>query len=119
MVTDWTTNPLTYGSYSDWPIGYTEDSHSAMKEPAGNLYFAGEHMNPNWFGFVHGAHDSGIEVGNQVVKAVLPPTAAPGNPTAAPGNPTAAPGNGTIDMNSSAASALLPSMFVALVWFGN
>merc|ERR1711971_262416 len=49
FVTNWTHNPYSYGSYSDWPIGYTAKQHNAMIAPFGmdgkrkNVYFAGEH----------------------------------------------------------------------------
>ena len=56
------TNPLFYGAWSNWPPGYTKDSHDALRAPVGRIYFAGEHTSYRYYGYLHGAYHSGNEV---------------------------------------------------------
>mmetsp|Transcript_169329 Transcript_169329/g.537859 ORF Transcript_169329/g.537859 Transcript_169329/m.537859 type:complete len:132 (-) Transcript_169329:419-814(-) len=65
LVTNWTHNPLSYGSYSWWPMNYTEEQWEAMKRPEGRLFFVGEHTSDN-YGFVHAA----LATGEQAAEAV-------------------------------------------------
>jgi len=58
-VTDWSTNPLAFGSYSDWPLNYTEAEHAAMTAPHKRVHFGGEHTTPDDYGYVHGAWKTG------------------------------------------------------------
>lgn len=69
FVTNWTHNPLTYGSYSWWPMNYTGEQWEAMKRPEGRLFFAGEHTSDN-YGFLHAALDSGEEAAKAVYKVL-------------------------------------------------
>eukprot|EP00440_Ansanella_granifera_P044096 gb/GFBE01047788.1/.p1 GENE.gb/GFBE01047788.1/~~gb/GFBE01047788.1/.p1 ORF type:complete len:226 (+),score=39.21 gb/GFBE01047788.1/:1-678(+) len=70
LVTNWTHDQWTFGSYSNWPLGYTEEEHLLMKANEGRLHFAGEHMSGEYFGFVHGAWESGLEAAQQVLDAM-------------------------------------------------
>lgn len=67
MVTDWSKSKFAYGSYSDWPVGYTEKEHNLMIQNEGRLFFAGEHATGVWYGFLHGAFKSGKQVAQQVL----------------------------------------------------
>jgi len=69
-VTNWTNNPLSYGSYSDWPLGYTEAQHEEMIAPLGRLLFGGEHTNPDGYGYGHGAIDNGRQRAADVLSAI-------------------------------------------------
>ena len=57
-------NPLFKGAYSNWPPGYGKDSYDALKAPVGRIYFAGDHTSYCYYGYMHGSHESGIEVAN-------------------------------------------------------
>eukprot|EP00404_Azadinium_spinosum_P025568 CAMPEP_0180678054 /NCGR_PEP_ID=MMETSP1037_2-20121125/68179_1 /TAXON_ID=632150 /ORGANISM="Azadinium spinosum, Strain 3D9" /LENGTH=274 /DNA_ID=CAMNT_0022707675 /DNA_START=111 /DNA_END=933 /DNA_ORIENTATION=+ len=67
LVTNWTHNPLTFGSYSNWPIGYTTPEWEEMVKNEGHLYFAGEHVD-ELFGYVHGALNSGQSVASSIAE---------------------------------------------------
>jgi len=73
-VTNWTNNPLSYGSYSDWPLGYTEDQHNEMNAPLGRLLFGGEHTNPDSYGYGHGAIDNGRERAAEILELIYEAT---------------------------------------------
>ncbi|CAH1801854.1 unnamed protein product [Owenia fusiformis] len=70
LVNTWLDNPLTMGSYSNWPIGFDEDDHDVMTAPIGNLHFAGEHTNARYYGYTHGAYMSGVDAATNVVDCV-------------------------------------------------
>ena len=63
-------NPLFEGAYSNWPPGYSKDSHDALKAPVGRIYFAGEHMSYFYYGYMHGSYESGIDVANALDKCI-------------------------------------------------
>jgi len=65
-VSNWSNDPLSYGSFTDWPLGYTEDEHNLMQANEMRLYFAGGHLSPEFFGFLHGAWESGLKIGEMV-----------------------------------------------------
>jgi polyamine oxidase len=69
-VTNWTNDRYSYGSYADWPIGYTEEQHINMVEPFGNVYFAGGHTDSEFYGFLHGAIYSGQNKSNTVLEMI-------------------------------------------------
>ena len=58
-ISRFSTNPLFYGAWSNWPPGFTTDSHDALKAPVGRIYFSGEHTSTLNFGIVQGAYFSG------------------------------------------------------------
>jgi polyamine oxidase len=62
----WTTNPWTYGSYSNWPAGTTLEMHQNLRANVGRLYFAGEATSAEYFGFLHGAWFEGQEAGLRI-----------------------------------------------------
>ncbi|KAI7871260.1 hypothetical protein BDF14DRAFT_1993399 [Spinellus fusiger] len=67
----WHSNPLFRGSYSNWPIGELSEHHANMKAPLQNrLFFAGEAMSTNYFGFLQGAWFSGAETGDAVAQCI-------------------------------------------------
>jgi len=67
VVTDFSTNPLFLGSYSDVPFGITSFQYYRMTDPVGRLHFAGEHTSESHFGFLHGAIKSGKRAANAVI----------------------------------------------------
>ncbi|PNY29651.1 Polyamine oxidase [Tolypocladium capitatum] len=62
----WTKTPWAYGSYSNWPIGTTLEMHQNLRANVGRLWFAGEALSAEYFGFLHGAWFEGREAGEQV-----------------------------------------------------
>ncbi|KAI8384350.1 uncharacterized protein BYT42DRAFT_562210 [Radiomyces spectabilis] len=71
MFPRWHSNPLFRGSYSNWPIGELDQHHINMKAPLHNrLFFAGEAMSKEYFGFLQGAWFSGEETGSHVVQCI-------------------------------------------------
>ena len=69
-VTNWTHNPLSYGSYSATQLGFTSEMWDLLRENFGRIYFAGEHTSENFSGFVHGAYDEGQRIANTVIKRI-------------------------------------------------
>ena len=62
--------PLLRGGWTNWPPGYTADSHHALQAPVGRVYFAGEHTSFKYYGYLHGAYLSGEEVGDKLDKCI-------------------------------------------------
>ncbi|KAH9769247.1 polyamine oxidase 1 [Citrus sinensis] len=59
LIPKWWSNRLYKGSYSNWPNGYTLHSYHDLQQPFGRIYFAGEHTNSTYLGYVDGAYFSG------------------------------------------------------------
>ena len=69
VVAAWETDPLFHGSYSNFPLGVTEDTIDLLAAPVGALYFTGEATSYKYAGFVHGAYFAGIDTANKVLQA--------------------------------------------------
>jgi len=68
----WPSNPLARGSYTCYKPGQFTSIAGLEGQPAGNLYFAGEHADSfyNWQGFMEGAALSGIGAASAILRAV-------------------------------------------------
>jgi polyamine oxidase len=67
----WHSNPLFRGSYSNWPIGELDEHHANMKASLHNrVYFAGEAMSTQYYGFLQGGWITGGETGAQVAQCI-------------------------------------------------
>ena len=66
---DWTCDQYFRGSFSNNPLGLTEDDKRELSEPEGKLYFSGEGNSIEHGGTVHGAYCSGVETAIKIVKA--------------------------------------------------
>ena len=55
LIPDWHSNPLFFGSYSNWPIGVDKEVYDNLDAPLGRLYMAGEAFSQNYNGYLHGA----------------------------------------------------------------
>ncbi|KAI8085106.1 uncharacterized protein BX664DRAFT_375578 [Halteromyces radiatus] len=67
----WHSNPLFRGSYSNWPIGEMNQHHENMKAPLHNrVFFAGEAMSKDFFGYLQGAWISGEETATHVIQCI-------------------------------------------------
>lgn len=70
-VPRWTSNPLFRGTYSNWPIGELSQHHVNMVAPLHNrVFFAGEAMSADFYGFLQGAWFSGADAGHNVVQCI-------------------------------------------------
>jgi polyamine oxidase len=54
MYPRWSTEPWAYGSYSNWPPGYSIEMHQNLRANLENLYFAGEALSAEYYGFLQG-----------------------------------------------------------------
>ncbi|GFF63469.1 polyamine oxidase [Aspergillus lentulus] len=66
MYPRWSTEPWSYGSYSNWPASTGLEEHQNLRANTGRLWFAGEHTSPSYFGFLHGAYFEGLDAGRQI-----------------------------------------------------
>ena len=69
IVPDWDINPLFLGTYTNTPVGVTDETYRMLANPVGRLYFSGEATSRNGSGFLNGAYYSGIESANAVLAA--------------------------------------------------
>lgn len=67
----WSSDPFTCGTYSYKRVGFTSDHRAALAAPVCNqLFFAGEHTDPNAPATLRGAYCSGIRAARQVMQAL-------------------------------------------------
>ncbi|KAF7732131.1 hypothetical protein EC973_006386 [Apophysomyces ossiformis] len=67
----WHSDPLFRGSFSNWPIGELGAHHINMKAPLHNrVFFGGEHMHGEYFGYLQGAWFSGADAASDVTQCV-------------------------------------------------
>ena len=68
FIPDWDTNPLFLGSYSNVPLGVTNQTYATLRDPLGDrLFISGEVTSQKYSGFVHGGLFSGIDTANDVL----------------------------------------------------
>jgi monoamine oxidase len=70
VTTTWANDPLSLGAYSAYPAGWTDANTAALDEPVGEVYFAGEYMDPTHTGLMEGALRSGIRAAERVTAAM-------------------------------------------------
>lgn len=70
LISDWQTNKLFFGAYSNWPIGVTHEDFAKMGAPVGNLYLAGEAYS-TFNGFLHGAFLSGQSTAKELYMCMI------------------------------------------------
>jgi monoamine oxidase len=58
-VFNWSSNPLTRGSYACYKPGQWTSIGGAEFEPVGQMYFAGEHCSRDFQGYMNGAAETG------------------------------------------------------------
>lgn len=66
MYPRWTTEPWSHGSYSNWPPSTTLEMHQNLRANVQRLWFAGEAISAQYFGFLHGAWFTGKDVGDRI-----------------------------------------------------
>lgn len=77
LITRWSTDEWSYGSYSSLILGSTHDDLKELARAEGKLHFAGEHTNTQYVGSVHGAYISGMRAATEVLTAVGKPAPTP------------------------------------------
>lgn len=70
MFPRWSTEPWSYGSYSNWPPSTTLEMHENLRANVGRLWFAGEATSPTYFGFLHGAWFEGRVAGTEIAASL-------------------------------------------------
>ncbi len=70
MYPRWSTTPWSYGSFSNWPPGFTLDDHKALRANNGRMWYAGEATSEKYYGYLHGAYFEGEAVGYNVAACV-------------------------------------------------
>ncbi|KAK7988887.1 hypothetical protein PG989_009202 [Apiospora arundinis] len=77
----WSTEEMTFGSYSNWPVGMTLEKHQNLRANVDRLYFAGEATSAQYYGFLQGAWFEGSAIGQQISQMINNQTGATGNMT--------------------------------------
>ena len=67
---EWLTDPCVQGSFSNIPVGATDQTFSDLAAPIGRLYFSGEATSIKYNGFVHGAYLAGRDSANALLQAI-------------------------------------------------
>ncbi|XP_011008902.1 PREDICTED: polyamine oxidase-like isoform X2 [Populus euphratica] len=70
LIPRWWSNRFFKGSFSNWPIGYSQRRHMQLKEPVGRIYFCGEHTYSRYLGYADAAYFAGIETANHLIKCL-------------------------------------------------
>jgi monoamine oxidase len=70
QVANWTTNPFARGSYAAYRPGQWTTLAGAEAEPAGNIFFCGEHCSADFQGFMNGAAQTGREAAVALMRRV-------------------------------------------------
>ncbi|KAK8125406.1 uncharacterized protein PG998_001165 [Apiospora kogelbergensis] len=61
---------MTFGSYSNWPVGMTLEKHQNLRANVNRLYFAGEATSAQYYGFLQGAWFEGSAVGQKIAQMI-------------------------------------------------
>jgi len=65
---------LYLGSYTNVPVGVTDETHQMLANPVRRLYFSGEAASQNSNGFIQGAYYAGIDSANAILEARMTPS---------------------------------------------
>lgn len=69
----WNHDPLFRGSYSNWPIGFSDQHHWNLRQPIsdGKVIFTGEAYSRESLGFIQGAWAEGKKTGQVISRCIL------------------------------------------------
>ncbi|CAO2819091.1 unnamed protein product [Amaranthus hypochondriacus] len=70
MIPRWKSDRFYQGSFTNWPVGYTQKRHNQLRAPVGNVYFTGEHTHPRLFGYADGAYFAGADTAKDVIQCL-------------------------------------------------
>lgn len=77
VVTRWSQDEFSRGSYSYTGPNFQPDDYEVMARPVGNLFFAGEHTCGTHPATVHGAYISGLRAASEVLETMIGPIEVP------------------------------------------
>lgn len=63
----WHLNPLAYGAYSSWPVGYVSSYAGYEGVAQGNIHIGGEHCSYDYQGYMQGAAVEGDRAAREVL----------------------------------------------------
>ena len=66
MYPRWGKTPWAYGSYSNWPPGFTLEAHQNLRANVGRVYFAGEATSAEYYGYLQAAYFEGQLAGQEI-----------------------------------------------------
>ena len=69
-ITRFSQDPLFLGAWSNWPPGFTKDSHDALIAPTGRIYYAGDYANIFHIGYLQASHLSGNATANAIDRCI-------------------------------------------------
>ncbi|XP_033646178.1 polyamine oxidase 7-like [Asterias rubens] len=67
LISGWTSNPLTMGSYSTWPTELSRQCTDALEGRVDRVFFGGEATSAVHYGYVEGGLDSGKREGLKIL----------------------------------------------------
>ncbi|CAO2819090.1 unnamed protein product [Amaranthus hypochondriacus] len=67
MIPRWYSDRFYRGTFTNWPVGYTNKKHKNLRAPVGRVFFTGEHTHPELFGYADGAYFAGITTANDIL----------------------------------------------------
>ena len=67
---NWTSNPMSKGSYACYKPGQWMSTSGYEIEPIGNMYFAGEHTSSDFQGYMNGAAETGRLAAEQILAKI-------------------------------------------------
>ncbi|XP_057817271.1 polyamine oxidase 7 [Cryptomeria japonica] len=70
LIPKWGQDRFYKGTFSNWPIGVSEQDFHELKAAVGPVFFSGEHTNQEYNGYVHGAYLAGIDTANMVLDCI-------------------------------------------------
>jgi len=70
LITRWSADEWSGGSYSYLPKGANEDVYQTLAESVENIFFAGEATNKDYPATVHGAYLSGVRTAKEISKSL-------------------------------------------------
>ncbi|KAK3711619.1 hypothetical protein QZH41_003790 [Actinostola sp. cb2023] len=66
----WSLNPYIRGAYSEGTVGVSSKDITNLGKNLGSLYFSGEAINEEWYGYLQGAYMTGEETAKAITKAI-------------------------------------------------
>jgi monoamine oxidase len=66
----WHLNPLAYGAYSGWPVGYVSTYAGYEGVAQGNIHIGGEHCSYDYQGYMQGAAVEGARAAAEIIALI-------------------------------------------------
>lgn len=66
----WSQNPFVRGSYANAEVGTTAADFHNLGGKLGKLYFAGDAVDPDWWGFAQGSYFSGEKKAKEILQCM-------------------------------------------------